>query len=49
LDTFVDRDLACAKRYLASATASARAKRDEHRALIGEAFDFVLSDEFRVF
>ncbi len=46
---FVDRDLALAKRYLDAATVSARAKRDEHRAFIGEALDFVLSDEFKEF
>ena len=46
---FVDRDLATAKRYLDAATAAARGKRDEHRALIGEALDFVLSDEFKEF
>jgi GR25 family glycosyltransferase involved in LPS biosynthesis len=46
---FVDRDLGVAKRYLDAATASTRAKRDEHRALIGEALDFILSDEFKEF
>lgn len=46
---FVDRDLARAKRHLDAATASARATRDEHRAFIGEALDFVLSDEFKEF
>ncbi len=46
---FVDRDLARAKRHLDAATESARAKRDEHRAFIGEALDFVLSDEFKEF
>jgi hypothetical protein len=46
---FVDRDLARARSYLDAATASARARRDEHRALIGEALDFVLSEEFKEF
>ena len=46
---FVDRDLAAARRYLDSATASARSTRDEHRALIGEALDFIVSDEFKEF
>ena len=46
---FVDRDMALAKRYLDAATVSVRAKRDEHRAFIGEALDFVLSDEFKEF
>jgi hypothetical protein len=46
---FVDRDLATAKRYLAAATASARSKSDEHRAFIGEALDFIISDEFKEF
>jgi GR25 family glycosyltransferase involved in LPS biosynthesis len=46
---FVDRDLATAQRHLDAATASARGKRDEHRALIGEALDFVISDEFKEF
>jgi GR25 family glycosyltransferase involved in LPS biosynthesis len=46
---FVDCDVAVAKRYLDAATASARAKRDEHRAVIGEVLDFVLSDEFKEF
>lgn len=46
---FVDRDLATAKRYLDAATAPARAKRDEHGALIGEVLDFVLSNEFKEF
>jgi len=46
---FVDRDMATAKRYLDAAAASSRAKRDEHRAFIGETLDFVLSDEFKEF
>lgn len=46
---FVDRDLAVAKRHLDAAVASAGIKRDEHRALIGEALDFVLSDAFKEF
>jgi len=46
---FVDRDLMLARRHLDAATASARAARDEHRSLIGEAVDFVLSDAFKEF
>jgi GR25 family glycosyltransferase involved in LPS biosynthesis len=46
---FVDRDLAAARRYLDAATSSARSKRDEHRALIAEALDFIVSDEFKEF
>ena len=46
---FVDRDIAAARRYLDAATAGARAKRDEHRTLIGDVLDFVVSDEFKEF
>ena len=46
---FVDRDLATAQRYLDAATASARSRSDDHRALIGQALDFVISDEFKEF
>lgn len=46
---FVDRDLETAKRTLSAATAGVRAKGDEHRALIGQALDFILSDEFKEF
>jgi len=46
---FVDRDLQTAKRTLDAATAGARSKTDDHRALIGQALDFILSDEFKEF
>ena len=46
---FVDRDIETAKRTLDAATAGARSKSDDHRALIGQALDFILSDEFKEF
>jgi hypothetical protein len=46
---FVDRDLEVAKRYLDGATLAARSRPDAHRALIGEALDFILSPEFKEF
>lgn len=46
---FVDRDLETAKRTLDAATAAARSKRDDHRALIAQALDFVVSDDFKEF
>lgn len=46
---FVDRDLETAKRALDAATAAARSKSDDHRAFIGQALDFVISDEFKEF
>jgi GR25 family glycosyltransferase involved in LPS biosynthesis len=46
---FVERDLALAKRYLDEATSSAANLRDEHRALIGKALDFIVSDAFKEF
>jgi len=46
---FVDQDIAVARRYLDAATAGARAKRDDHRALIGDVLDFIVSDEFKEF
>jgi GR25 family glycosyltransferase involved in LPS biosynthesis len=46
---FVDRDIVAARRYLDAATAAARTKRDEHRALIGDVLDFIVSSEFKEF
>ena len=46
---FVDRDLDVAKRTLDAATAGTRGRGDEHAALIGQALDFILSDEFKEF
>ena len=44
---FVDRDLETVKHALDAAGASS--KSDAHRALIGQALDFILSDEFKEF
>ena len=46
---FVDRDLDLAKRTLDAATAGVALKTDAHRALIGQALEFILSDEFKEF
>ena len=46
---FVDRDIAAARRYLDAATTAALTKRDEHRALIGDVLDFIVSDAFKEF
>jgi GR25 family glycosyltransferase involved in LPS biosynthesis len=46
---FADRDLDVAKRHLDAATISARNKSDDHRRLIVEALEFVMSDEFKEF
>jgi GR25 family glycosyltransferase involved in LPS biosynthesis len=46
---FVDRDLKLAQRYLDEATRAASSKPDDHRAFIGQALDFVLSDAFKEF
>src|SRR5262245_27291917 len=46
---FVERDLDKAKKYLDVATLAARSTGDAHRAFIGQALDFVISDEFKEF
>jgi GR25 family glycosyltransferase involved in LPS biosynthesis len=46
---FVDRDLALANRCIDEARRAANVKSDDHRALIAEALDFVLSDAFKEF
>jgi GR25 family glycosyltransferase involved in LPS biosynthesis len=46
---FVDRDLKLAQHYLDEATRAASSKPDDHRAFIGQALDFVLSDAFKEF
>ena len=46
---FVERDLRTVKRYLDEAAAVAGVKGDDHRALMVQALDFVLSDAFKEF
>jgi GR25 family glycosyltransferase involved in LPS biosynthesis len=46
---FVDRDLKTVERHLDAAIAAAGDKGDDHRALIVNALDFVLSDAFKEF
>jgi hypothetical protein len=46
---FVDCDIARAKRALDAATATMAKKGEEHRAIVVQALDFILSDSFKEF